>query len=114
MIVDDDAASVSALSDILEGIGYGVVVAANGREALDRFHSEGPPCIVILDLIMPVMDGMAFLDHRRRDPLLAKTPVVVVTATDKKVELQRDLVLRKPVDFDKLVDAVEAACGSPA
>jgi CheY-like chemotaxis protein len=111
LIVDDDPDCVDALRDVLEDMGYGVAVAGNGREALERFHSEGPPCVVILDLMMPVMDGIEFLAHREKDPVLANTPVVVVTATDKKVQGRRDLVLRKPVDFERLINAIKSACG---
>jgi CheY-like chemotaxis protein len=110
LIVDDDPDCVDALRFLLEDCGYRVGVARHGLEALEYFEGGGRPCIVILDLMMPVMDGLEFLDRRRANPVLADTPVIVLTATDARLGHREDIVLRKPVDFAVLLEQIEAAC----
>jgi CheY-like chemotaxis protein len=114
LIVDDDADCVDALRFLLEDQGYHVDVARNGLQAIEHFESGGRPCVVILDLLMPVMDGLEFLDRRRMDPVIARTPVIVLTATDARLTSREEVVLRKPVDFGQLVEKISAACGTPA
>jgi len=97
---------------LLEHRGYKVDVAYNGRQALDQLAaSPNRPCVIILDLLMPVMDGFQFLEARRRDPELARAPVVVVTATDMRIAGGEHVVLRKPVDFNVLLRCIEKECG---
>jgi CheY-like chemotaxis protein len=110
LIVDDDPDCVDALRYLLDDRGYRVGVARNGLEALQYFEAGGRPCLVILDLMMPVMDGLEFLDRRRGDAMIAATPVIVLTATDARLGARDDVVLRKPVDYSVLIDAIEAAC----
>ena len=110
LIVDDDPDCVDALRYLLEDRGYRVHTAQNGLEALQYFEAGGRPCIVILDVMMPVMDGLEFLDRRRVDPVLAATPVIVLTATDARLSASEEVVLRKPVDFSALIEQIEAAC----
>jgi len=114
LIVDDDTDCVDALRYLLEDQGYQVKVAHNGLQALQYFESGGRPCVVVLDLLMPVMDGLEFLDRRRGHPVLAETPVIVLTATDARLQSREDIVLRKPVDFGVLVEKIEGACRSGA
>jgi CheY-like chemotaxis protein len=89
--------------------GFGVECATNGAEALDRLRTmDAKPCLVLLDLMMPVMDGWSFLDEQRRDAELAAVPVLVLSAA-------RDLpenvdVIRKPLDPDRLLGAVHSRC----
>ena len=109
LIVDDDLDCSEALRYLLEDRGYHVDVAQNGQQALDHFQSGGRPCIVILDLLMPVMDGMEFLRRRQQDPVLSGTPVIVVTATDGRLESPDQIVLKKPVDLALLVEKIERA-----
>ena len=113
LVVDDDIDCLEALRLLLEDEGYHVRIARHGQEALDYFHQGGRPAVVILDLLMPVMDGLEFLRRRREDPLLSSTPVIVLTATDARLGSRDEVVLRKPVDFPVLVDKIERAC-SPA
>lgn len=109
LIVDDDPDCSETLRHLLEDRGYHVDVAQNGQQALEHFQSGGRPCIVILDLLMPVMGGMEFLSRRQRDPVLSGTPVIVVTATDNRLESPDQVVLQKPVDFALLVEKIEGA-----
>jgi len=110
LIVDDDSDCVDALRYLLEDRGYRVDVAQNGREALEHFDAGGRPCVVILDLLMPVMDGLEFLARRSTNPILAATPVIVLTATDARLTSSEEVVLRKPVDFEVLIEKIERAC----
>ena len=91
--------------------GYTVVGAANGVEALDAMRA-GTPCLVFLDLMMPVMDGWEVVAHMERDPALAQVPVCVVSAAEK--DPPRNVrVLRKPVSLASLLETVERHCGRP-
>jgi CheY-like chemotaxis protein len=112
LIVDDDADLRDALRATLEDGGYDVVVAKNGQEAIERFHAGAPPCVIVLDMLMPVMSGTEFLAERQKDPQLAKTPVVVVTATEVRSAAGEEAVMRKPVDLTLLLRRIESACGS--
>ena len=86
LVVDDDVAIREAVRDVLESEGYEVTTAANGREALGALAkgSASPPGIILLDVMMPVMDGAQFLDAYTADAALPRVPVVVLTAHEAK------------------------------
>lgn len=110
MIVEDDPDSRDVLAQILEDEGYAVESASNGREALDSLRSGVRPCLILLDLRMPVMDGVAFRRAQREDPSLAAIPVIIMTALgDPAVAEER--VLEKPIDLDTLLSTLHEACG---
>ena len=71
-----------AIKMLLEWEGYQVDCAANGQEALDYLHGQGEPELILLDVMMPVLDGEEFRREQQRDPSLAKIPVVVVSALE--------------------------------
>jgi len=110
LIVEDDDDVRDALSELLALEGYAAVGAQNGREALERLK-EGPrPCVILLDLMMPVMDGWQFRAAQVADPAISSIPVIVVSA-DASVEAKAASVgaatwLRKPVDAAELFHAV--------
>jgi CheY-like chemotaxis protein len=79
MVVDDTKIIRDAVSRLLRHEGYETVCAANGREALDEFHKT-PPDLVLLDIMMPVMDGMEFLQLLRNDPQGRALPVIMMSA----------------------------------
>jgi CheY-like chemotaxis protein len=80
MVVDDDTSVRESMSRLLEAKGYSVLQADNGQTALDLLKKEPHfPCLVILDLAMPIMDGRRFLEIRAEDPILRDIPVVVVS-----------------------------------
>jgi CheY-like chemotaxis protein len=113
LVVDDEQATREALSLLLANEGYPTVCAGNGREALDLLRSGTPPCLIVLDLIMPVMDGWAFLSEQQLDPELRAIPVVVVTARaplpgDAKLPVVE--TLRKPLDIDRFLNTVNTYC----
>src|ERR1700691_3567581 len=99
LLVDDDRSVREALSDLLAVEGYSVLEAENGLTALALLKS-GPhfPFVILLDLVMPVMDGDRFLELRAEDPMLSRIPVVVISGNLPSRELDgMDTYLRKPV-----------------
>jgi CheY-like chemotaxis protein len=107
LVVDDDLSTREALSDLLQDRGYSVIGAADGREALNYLRYASAPRIIILDLMMPVMNGWEFLEHQSRDPALLDIPVIVLTATPPRYPLPARAVLRKPIQFESLVEILE-------
>ena len=102
LIVDDDLAGRDALGELLESRGYSIALAASGREALDYLRSASAPKIIILDLMMPMMDGWEFLQHQSRDFALLQIPVIVLTATPPIEPVRAIAVLQKPIHSDSL------------
>jgi CheY-like chemotaxis protein len=111
LVVDDDQDIRETIALILESAGYNVDAAPNGAEALSVLRGgSSRPCIVLLDLMMPVMDGGQFRREQQRDPSLADIPVVVLSGDGrvetKAAELGVDAYLRKPIGIDDLLDVV--------
>ena len=115
LIVEDDPDIRETLQHLLQSSGYEAPAAANGREALDLLGTIPRPCLVLLDLMMPVMDGWAFLTALDQNDSLADVPIVIVSAyTDKAGTLERaQQVLKKPVDINALMEVVRQHCGGP-
>jgi CheY-like chemotaxis protein len=107
LLVEDDADAAEALSILLELKGYSISRAENGLEALERLRSDRSIALVILDLMMPVMDGITFLRHLEADPRLSKVSVIVASATTPALPVKVETIMRKPIDFDTLLLAVE-------
>jgi CheY-like chemotaxis protein len=113
LVVDDDFALREAICAALEGEGFSVVSAGNGREALEILRHEDHPCLVLLDLMMPVMNGWEFRAEQRQDPKLASIPVVVLSAFSRATDEElRDVkrFLRKPVSLTELLEAIRPYC----
>jgi CheY-like chemotaxis protein len=113
LLADDDGDVRDVLQLILEDAGFVVLTAANGREALDHLSGGARPCVVLLDLMMPVMNGWEVLKHLRAHVELSKLPVVVLSAVSnlgQGVPGARS-VLYKPVSTIRLLQAVEEHCG---
>jgi CheY-like chemotaxis protein len=114
LIVDDDFGLRESLCAALEEEGFAVATAGNGQEALDYLRQENNPCVVLLDLMMPIMNGWEFRAEQRRDPAIASIPVVVLSAfsrvSDEELHDVRT-VLRKPVNLTTLLDALRPYCG---
>ena len=110
LVVEDDDGIRHAVAEGLELEGYEVLTATNGAEALERVRA-GRPDAVVLDLMMPVMDGWAFLDACQREELCKGTPVLVVSAYRALPETAPQLGVRgciaKPFDLDVVLGAVE-------
>lgn len=116
LIVDDDPDVREVLQQFLTLEGYEVSTATNGREALERLHHGQPPGLILLDLMMPEMDGFAFRVEQRNDPVLAPIPVVIITAVhDAKrsaAKLGISEWMTKPVEFDQLVGMASRYCAA--
>jgi CheY-like chemotaxis protein len=115
LIVDDDQAIRDALSEMLLDEGYPVATAANGMEAIAWLRTQQPrTCMVLLDLMMPVMDGVEFLRAKKDDPALRAIPVIVVTAAGRGFALDRTPDVKntilKPIDLPELMAALESGC----
>lgn len=111
LIVEDDRDVVEALSALLQVHGYEVEYALNGREALDLLRSNRRPALILLDLMMPVMDGMQFREAQVSDPSLADIPVIVMSAHPKAKEIMESIraqaYLKKPVEIQSILETVE-------
>ncbi len=109
LVVDDDPDIREALAETLTGLGYRVVCAGDGLEALERLRSHGAE-LIILDLMMPRMDGIEFRMRQREDPTLAQIPTVVITAFDplqeRIVPLEPQACIRKPLHVGELVSVI--------
>jgi CheY-like chemotaxis protein len=112
LLVEDDADIREAVSSVLEAEGYTVLTAENGAQAL-AILERGQPCVVLLDLMMPVMSGWEFMRVVKENQRLVDMPVVVVSAySERKAEGVRR-VLKKPLDVSKLLAAVAEYCCCP-
>jgi CheY-like chemotaxis protein len=112
LVVDDDADLREALQDVLRDAGYEVLTAANGRQALDVLaRTSVPPRLVLLDMMMPVLDGAGFLRELHTQPGGREIPVVVFSASagarEESEALGAQAYLRKPVDVQTLLETVE-------
>lgn len=114
LLVEDDADLRASICDALEQEGFHVASAENGRVALDYLRDHTAPCLVLLDLMMPVMNGWEFRDAQMQDPQLSGIPVVVLSADArtgaKAAELGVSSYLRKPIALEQLVGVVENYC----
>src|SRR5215208_6847382 len=110
LVVEDDVDIQTALSSILRDVGYEVSCAGDGREALDRLRAGLRPAVILLDLMMPVMDGVEFRTNQLRDPALAHIPIVLLTADGRIREVARTLnaaaAFAKPFELVDLLAAV--------
>jgi CheY-like chemotaxis protein len=92
--------------------GFAAATVANGREALDYLHGTIKPHVILLDLMMPVMDGWEFRRRQQADPELAPVPVIVLSALDavRAAPVDAAAFLKKPLDFDRLLELVRSHC----
>ena len=109
MVVDDDEDIRDVLKLVLEIDGYRVTTAADGLDAWEQLNRNEPPSLILLDLMMPRMDGERFI-KTLRESRFAQIPVIIVSghkeASDKAKELDGDCCLMKPVELDELMAAV--------
>ena len=114
MVVEDDAAIREVVVEILAYEGFEPVEARNGLEALARLRRDGvAPALILLDLMMPVMNGWQFRIEQLRDPSLARIPVVLMSASEPE-GLVADGHVVKPFDIPALLAAIARAMASRA
>ena len=112
LVVDDDADARGAIVSLLEMEGYSVAAAGDGQEALDYLHHFPPPAMILLDLMMPSMDGWQFRQQQQSDPILASIPVIIISALGAR-ESNRDglgtvRTISKPIDDQELLVAIQS------
>lgn len=115
LVIDDDEDVREGLVLLLQSAGYAAVGAANGEEALVMLRDGLNPCLILLDLWMPVKTGWGFRMEQMRDPRLARIPTVVLSADEARRDLQGvAATLPKPLDFERLFALVEFHCSQAA
>jgi CheY-like chemotaxis protein len=115
LVVDDDVDIRDAICLILEHSGYRAVGAANGEEALGLLRASGRIDLILLDMMMPVMDGWGFRSSQPDGPAFVQIPVIVLTG-DGRASAKAEAIgaagyLRKPLDLDDLLALVARHCG---
>ena len=110
LIVEDDEGIRMSLEELLESEGYVVRMARHGGEALESLRLNGAPSIILLDLMMPHVDGVSFRDQQRAAGLHVDVPVVVMSAhadmASQRQRLGAHMYLAKPIEIDTLLDAL--------
>jgi CheY-like chemotaxis protein len=117
LVVEDDREQRETLCAMLEVEGFRHAEAANGRQALDYLKESPAPCLVLLDLEMPVMNGWDFRVRQLADERLARIPVIVVTANDPGLDARFPGVagfLWKPLEFRRLAVLLDRVCSRRA
>jgi CheY-like chemotaxis protein len=112
LIVDDDAGSRKALAEVLSDEGYSVATACDGAEGMNYLREGHRPRVILLDLMMPGIDGWDFRAEQKRDPELAGIPVIAISAAGKL--LDADHSLRKPIRIEGLLKLLRGVIGGGA
>lgn len=113
LIVEDDVSLRETLLLVLEDLNYRVIAVENGQQALARLREMANlPCIILLDLMMPVMNGWQFLEAKQKDAVLSAVPVVVMSAVAETSAWSIEVAghLTKPASYDQLVAVVQQNC----
>jgi CheY-like chemotaxis protein len=114
LVVDDDGDIRDAICLVLEHNGYRALAASNGEEALTRLRADVPVDLILLDMMMPVMDGWGFRKSQPDGPAFVEIPVIVLTgdgrASSKAAAIGAAGYLKKPLDLGDLLEAVARHC----
>ena len=111
LVIDDDADILETVADVLLGAEYRVATARNGSDAFELLgRMEQLPDLILLDLMMPVMDGWETIEVFQEDTRLAEIPVVVLTAHGHARVPEAEAMLKKPFSLDSLLDVVREHC----
>ena len=112
LIVEDDADLRDMMAQLLNLEGFNAATVANGREALEYLQEADRPDVILLDLMMPVMDGWEFRRRQQADPSVSSVPVIVLSALDptRAADVNANAFLKKPLDFDRLLALVRSYC----
>jgi CheY-like chemotaxis protein len=115
LVIEDDGDIRDTIAELLEERNYRPMLAPNGAAALVELRAVGTkPCLILLDVMMPVMDGRTFRAEQQTDPLLNDIPVVVLSAhadaSAAAVEMKANGFLKKPIDLGRLLETVDRFC----
>lgn len=111
LVIEDNKEIQESLKMVLEVEGYTVYTADNGKEGMDILKKIPTPCVILLDLMMPVMNGWEFVEAISRDIMLSTIPIIVVSAFgDKKGTPITNDYIQKPIDLDALLNTVCKYC----
>lgn len=119
LVVDDEPGMRHALSEAIGADGHAVVTAADGAEALERLrYAQHLPCAILIDMLMPRMDGRQLAAAIRADPAWSKIPFAMI-GTNPAHEREASALgarcwLAKPIELDRLLGAIEDLCGAAA
>ena len=118
LVVDDEEMIRDTLVEFLDDNGYQAIGAIDGRDALDKLtDAEARPCVIVLDLMMPIMDGRAFREQQLADPRLANIPVILLSAHQAVQKNAIDLhvadALNKPLRLQELLRLIHKHCPAP-
>jgi CheY-like chemotaxis protein len=118
LVIDDDDMIRDSIIEFLDDNGYEASGAVDGRDALEKLNAAAPPpCVILLDLMMPVMDGRAFRERQRDDPHLAEIPVIVLSALQGLRKTAGELAaadcLAKPLRLQDLLRLLHKHCPVP-
>jgi CheY-like chemotaxis protein len=115
LVVEDETNAREVIVDSLEAAGCKAVSAADGQEAIQVLARTSKPCVILLDLMMPRMNGWQFRDWLKQQDALKSVPVVLLSAVrdlgDEARRLDAAGYLEKPLTFPKLLDTVQRFCG---
>jgi CheY-like chemotaxis protein len=112
LLVDDDSRNTFALRSYLELLEMKIVIAENGEEAISKLLNDTKPDIILLDMMMPVMDGYETLSSLKKNDLLKHIPVIAVTARAMKGDREKCIeagawdYISKPINLDVLADKI--------
>ena len=113
-LIEDDELNRHAIRELLQYEGYSVIEFANGKTALEHLKTNSNlPCLLIVDLIMPIMTGRQFLKEVIKHEEIANIPLIVCSTSDEELENLRPAksYFRKPIDIDSFLEVVEKYCG---
>jgi CheY-like chemotaxis protein len=106
LVVEDEPDIREAIAEALDAEGYAVRVAVHGKDALEGLRGSSVVDVVVLDMMMPVMDGWAFLAEKVADPALARIPVIVTSAAPQKLPHGAQVLLGKPFELGRLLNVI--------
>ncbi|WP_409477814.1 response regulator [Pseudobdellovibrio sp. HCB154] len=118
LLIDDEPDLRECIAELLESEGYTVKQAENGKTGLEILKSGHTPKVIVLDYMMPVMDGKTFCEHAIKDQLISAIPIILLTAANVPAEMAADMKvasqLEKPIDIEKFLNAVKTYLSKPA
>jgi CheY-like chemotaxis protein len=106
LVVEDEPDIRDAIAEALSSEGYAVLVATDGKRALDCLRDGAITNVIVLDMMMPVMDGWQFLAEKQADPVLARIPVIVTSAAPQRLPQGATTLMRKPFELGRLLDTI--------